>query len=109
MSAITTRFRSLWLLGVGLTLAAGVVAFIIETQIRPDRPCRTGSPSHGLRYFVIFLALAVLPVVVVGITGWRSRRDGADAVGPFVATTCLAVIFVFSGLLVAWNGHGCIT
>ena len=107
--AVTTRFRALWALGVGLPLLAGVAAFVVERAIRPGHACVTGNPSHGLRYFVVFLALAVLPAAIVALVAWRSRRGGEDTVGPFVATLCLDVILVFAGLLVAWGGHGCIT
>ncbi len=109
MGTLSTRFRSLWLLGLGLSVLVGVAAFIIENAIKPGHQCVTGNPSHGLRYFVVFLALAVAPGVIVGLVGWRSRRSGEDTVGPFVATMCLDVIFVFAGLLIAWHGHGCIT
>lgn len=108
-SALSTRFRSLWLLGLVLTVAAGVVAFLIESAIKPGHPCTTGNPSHGIRYFVIFIALALAPGVIVGLAGWRSGRSGEDTVGPFVATLCLAVVLVFAGLLAAWGGSGCIT
>jgi hypothetical protein len=109
MDTLSTRFRSLWLLAVGLPFLAGVGAFIVEKAIRPGHVCVTGQPSHGLRYFVIFLALAVLPGLVVGLVAWRSGRSGEDTVGPFVTTLCLDVILVFAGLLLAWGGHGCIT
>ena len=107
--AITTRFRSLWLLAIGLPVLAGVAALLIENAIKPGRACTTGDPSHGLRYFVIFLALAVVPGVIVGLVAWRSGRSGEDTVGPFVLTLCLDVCLVFAGLLIAWGGHGCIT
>ncbi len=109
MGTFSTRFRSLWLLGIGLPVLAGVAAFLVENAVKPGRACTTGNPSHGLRYFVIFLALAVLPSVIVGLVAWRSRRSGEETVGPFVATLCLDVVLVFGGLLIAWGGHGCIT
>jgi hypothetical protein len=109
MGTLSTRFRSLWLLGVGLPILAGVAAFIIEKTINTGRMCSTGSPSHGLRYFVIFLALAVAPCMIVALVGWRSQRSGEETVGPLVTTLCLDVVLVFGGLLIAWGGHGCIT
>jgi hypothetical protein len=109
MGTITTRFRSLWILSVALPVLAGIGAFIVEEAIKPGHACVTGNPSHGGRYFVIFLALAVLPGVIVGLVAWRSGRSGEDTVGPFVTTLCLDVILVFAGLLAAWHGAGCIT
>ncbi len=97
------------MLAVALPVLAGVAALLIESAIKPNRPCVTGSPAHGLRYFVIFLALAVLPGVIVGLVAWLSGRSGEDTVGPFVVTLVLDVSFVFAGLLIAWHGHGCIT
>lgn len=109
MGTLTTRFRTLWLLGVGLPILAGIAAYAVEKAINTGRVCSTGTPSHGLRYFVIFLALAVAPCVIVALVAWRSRRSGEETVGPVVATLCLDVVLVFGGLLVAWGGHGCIT
>jgi hypothetical protein len=109
VGTLSTRLRLLWVLGLGLPVLAGIAAFIIENAIKPGHVCVTGNPSHGLRYFVVFLALALAPGVIVGVVGWRSRRSGVDTVGPFVATMCLDVILVFAGLLIAWHGHGCIT
>jgi hypothetical protein len=109
MGALTIRFRSLWLLGGGLSLAAGVAAYILEAAIRPGRPCSTGAPQHGALYFVLFIACALIPPLAVGTVGWRSRRGGEDTAGPFAASLCVAVSLVFVGLLAAWGGHGCIT
>jgi hypothetical protein len=109
MGALSTRFRSLWVLSILLPVLAGVATFIVEKAIRPGHACTTGAPSHGGRYFVVFLALAVVPGVIVGLVAWRSGRSGEDTVGPFVVTLCLDVALVFAGLLIAWGGHGCIT
>jgi hypothetical protein len=109
MGALNTRFRTLWVLAIGLPVLSGVVAFIFEDAIKPGHACTTGAPRHGALYFVVFLALAVIPGTVVGLVGWRSKREGEDTVGPFAATMCLAVALVFIGLLAGWHGAGCIT
>jgi hypothetical protein len=107
--ALTTRFRFLWLLGIALSIVAGVAAFLLEAAIRPGHPCTTGAPRHGALYFVLFIGFALVPAATVALVGWRSRRSGADTVGPFVVTICGSVTLVFVGLLAAWGGHGCIT
>ena len=109
MGPLTTRFRSLWVLGAGLAVAAGIAAFALEAAIRPGHACTTGAPRHGLLYFVLFLAFAIAPGVLVGAVARASGRGGEDTVGPFVLALCLSVVCVFGGLLAAWGGHGCIT
>jgi hypothetical protein len=106
---MTTRFRALWILGVVLSVLAGIAAVVLEAAIKPGHPCVTGNPSHGLRYFVLFLVFAVVPGAVVGVVGWRSGRGGEDTVGPFLVTVLLSPSLVFIGLLAAWHGSGCIT
>ncbi|HET9075125.1 MAG TPA: hypothetical protein VFN48_11140 [Solirubrobacteraceae bacterium] len=109
MGSLTTRFRSLWILGGGLAIVAGIAAFALEAAIRPGHPCTTGAPRHGVLYFVLFIAFALVPGVVVGTVARVSGRGGEDTVGPFVLALCLSVVFVFGGLLAGWGGHGCIT
>ena len=109
MGGMTTRFRSLWALGLGLPLAAGIAAFAVEELIKPGHACTTGNPSHGGLYFVIYIALVLAPIAIVGLVGWRSGRPGEETVGPFVITVVLTVCLVFAGLLAGWHGAGCIT
>jgi hypothetical protein len=109
MGGMTTQFRALWILGLVLSVIAGIAAFVLEAAIKPGHACVTGNPSHGALYFVLFLVFAVVPGAIVGVVGWRSRRGGEETVGPFVVTVFLSVCLVFAGLLAAWHGSGCIT
>ena len=106
MAVINARFRPLWLLAGGLSLVAGGVAFAFEASIHADRPCSHHGGAH-LGYYMIFLGLALVPGLLTGVAGWRSRRDAADTTGPFLLAACLAVFLVFIGLAAAWGGHGC--
>jgi hypothetical protein len=108
MGVITTRYRSLWTLALALPLLAGVVAFFVEASVATGRPC-TKSDASGVLFDVVFIAIALVPALLVAGVGWRSRREGADTVGPFILTTCLSVFLVFIGLAAAWGGSGCMT
>lgn len=108
MTAVTLRFKSLWILAVVAPVLAGIGALIIENAIHTPGGCKA-SGTGGAGYDLVFLGLALAPGALVGLVGWRSKRVAADTVGPFALTMCLGIFLVFIGLAAAWGGSGCMT
>lgn len=101
--------RLLWTLSLVLPVLAGAVAAVIETTERHRNLCPAGS-GGGVTWDVVYIALALVPGVVVGLLSWRERdqaEDGVAAVLPFCLSMCLSVFLVFIGIAAAWGGHGC--